>query len=177
MNTLSLYGDAVTFTVFNKKILIFDILYGGQMKIKKYLFQDPELSITKIESEIFEWSDGMLLGLYYVADQCNSIITVEINQIKYLYEEYDFDVEKIFGTDSGVICMIDYSKISMFLDIFNYDKFVDYLNISQEMVYNYLKEIEMEIGNSFAIISTPGLGKGYEFDGSGSYIIENICLK
>jgi len=35
----------------------------------------------------------------------------------------------------------------------------------------------MEIGNSFAIISTPGLGKGYEFDGSGSYIIENICLK
>lgn len=176
-NILSLSGETVKFSSLSKKFLVFDILHTEDLRIKKYLFLNQEYSISEIESEIFEWSDGSLLGLYHLSNHFESEITIEVNQIKYFIPTENLTTEKVFGTDSAVICLIDYNQLSVFLDIFDYEDFVECLSTSESRVNEYIRNIEQSISTSFAIISTPGLGKGYEFDGSGRYIIENSSFE
>jgi len=170
MKNLSLTGEKVSFFCQTKKFLVFDILYIEDMQPVKSLFTS-NLTIDKIESEIFEWSDGQQLG-FYELDENFDFLSIEISDIKLYNSNKMIVLEKIFGTDTGVIAIVDWKNISSFLDLFSYDDFVDTLP-HHEKSQKYLKDIESVIGNSFAIISTPGINKGYDFVGSGRYYIES----
>lgn len=168
MNNISINSENVFFTSPSGYFLVFDILFSEKLRDKKKLFENKEpINIQKIESQIFEWSDGELLALYEVNK--NSVIEIKLSQIKYYDEEYfNINTDNIFGTDTGVIVLIDWHSIPKFLDIFNYDSFIDELPLGSFSINNS----SYELNNTFAIISTPGLGKDCEFSGSGRYFIE-----
>lgn len=47
-------------------------------------------------------------------------------------------------------------------------------NNSLDDITEYIATLRKNIGNCFAIISTPGYGKGFELEGGGSYYIERL---
>jgi len=53
---------------------------------------------------------------------------------------------------------------------------LDTLTFPTELI-KYLDMLNKNLSNNFAIISTPGIDKGFDFTGSGSYIIKNDCIK
>lgn len=153
MNNLSINGETVSFVSKSGYFLIFDILFSEKLRDKSFLFERVSpLNIKEIEAEIFKWSDGELLGLYEA--NINDVIHIEI-----------INKDKVFGTDTGVVAVIDWYSITDFLEVFDYNIFVDTYSITQ---------IQNKIGDSFAIISTPSMDKGFEFCGSGSYFIKEI---
>lgn len=166
MNNLSINGETVSFVSKSGYFLIFDILFSEKLWDKSFLFESVSpLNIKEIEAEIFKWSDGELLGLYEA--NVNDVIHIEIKKIKNYDEDVNIDInkDKVFGTDTGVVAVIDWYSITDFLEVFDYNIFVDTYSITQ---------IQNKIGDSFAIISTPGMDKGFEFCGSGSYFIKEI---
>ena len=173
MNILSLSGKKVDFLCNARKFIVFDILYTEDLKPAKSLFTSGK-SMADIESEIFEWSDGELIG-FYTLEQSNKLVSIKVEQIKYYDENDKIESDKIFGTDSGIIAFVDWNKIDTFLETFNYDDFVDILP-NPDNANNYLNKVVSLIGNSFAIMSTPGLDKGYDFVGSGQYYVEKNDL-
>lgn len=173
MNNLSLAGEKVDFLCKARKFIIFDILYIEDMKPAKSLFISDK-SMADIESEIFQWSDGEQIG-FYELNQYDELVPIRVNEVKRHNGSKKIDSDKIFGTDTGVIALVDWNCISSFLDSFNYDDFVDTLP-NYEDAQKYLKNLNSITPNSFAIISTPGLNKGYDFVGSGRYYIESDCL-
>ncbi len=176
MNLLSLNGEAVTICPLNNQLLVFDVLYIEDLKPRKQLFEESGISIKKIELDIFEWSDGSLLGFYSLKTDCESI-TIDIKDIKYHSSESIDESRKVFSTDSGLIAVVSWNIISAFLDYVSYDDLVDILNISPQAISNYITKLSINIGNTFAIISTPGVKKGFDFQGSGQYIIDNECIE
>lgn len=168
-------GEVVTLYSESKRLVAFDILFSEDMRKKAYLFDDPELSILQIESFIFQYGQGTLMGEYHVSADC-SIINIDIHQIIKHLDSSDTAIDKVFSTDSGIFCIIDFSKIREFLSNFDYDTFIDSISENNQVTENYVLTIVKKIGPTFSIISTPGLNKGFEFDGSGSFFIHNKCL-
>lgn len=173
MNIISLSGEDVRLFSPSNKLIIFDILYVEDIKEKKISF-DKLRPIKQIESEVFEWSDGMLLGEYNISDKCKSL-NISLKDIKYYTENINVPSNNVFGTDTGVIVIIDWSSINIFLNLFDYDDFIEIITDRNE-VKRYIKQISDMIGSSFSIISTQGVDKGNDFIGSGRYYIEHECF-
>jgi hypothetical protein len=173
MNIISLSGEDISLFSPSSKLIVFDILYVEDMKEKKISF-DKLRPIKQIESEVFEWSDGMLLGEYNISDKCKSL-TISLKDIKDYTENINVPSDSVFGTDTGVIVIIDWSSIDVFLNLFDYDDFIEIITDRNE-VERYIQKISDMIGSSFSIISTQGVDKGNDFIGSGRYYIEHKCF-
>lgn len=153
-----------------------DILYSDEIKKKIDLFDNRELSISQIELMIFEWGGGTLIGEYFLSEKCGEI-NIEVSEIIKLIDDQSHLQSEVFSTDSGVICILDYNCMQEFLIRFNYDDFVDAVNSGNIIFEEYIKSIIKYTGYYFAIISTPGINKGFDFDGSGSFFIKNNCFQ
>ena len=176
MQLISLDGETIVFNVPSKCFFVFDILYCEDLKKFKDFFEDVNFIFNLKQGNIeYCYVD---LALYFIKEECNAL-SINISDIKnYTIQLSDVNLNSI-STDTGVIALVDKSMISLFLDLFSYDDFVDTLDtltFPTELI-KYLDMLNKNLSNNFAIISTPGIDKGFDFTGSGSYIIKNDCIK
>jgi hypothetical protein len=81
----------------------------------------------------------------------------------------------VFSSDTGLILIIEESIMELFVTIFNYDDLVD--SIHEIVNIDYWKDLTSSYPLGFiGLIIAPGIGSGYEFEGSGIYKIDTNTI-
>jgi hypothetical protein len=169
----SVKGESVSFCPQGNLIFILDILYVQDIKLHISELSRCMTSFENLQNlfaNIFPYSGGTSVAIYPTIPNQGKTIAVE--QIK--KQEFIPNSLKLFGSDSGIIAIVDKNIFVKFCELFNYDDFVE--NLSDTQHNSFLEKINQLIGFNYAIIVNPGMGKGYEFDGGGLYSLETALV-
>lgn len=147
------------------KYIIIDALYINDVKQELSNLSSDNL-INEVRIKVFPFTDTPFV------EYTPKMKFFTINQIKKVeYDQIDFSKNNVLSTDSGVLIFINEIIFIDFVTKFDYGELVnsqtDLLNIFywRSIVNNYnLLDI--------AIVVSPGVDFGVEFDGSGSYMIQ-----
>ncbi len=147
------------------KYIIIDALYLNDIRQGLSCLNNNNIS-DEIRSKVFPYTDTPFAEYTPTTD----IFT--LNQIKKIdYGQLESVDKSILSTDSGVLIFINEKILIDFVSKYDYGEFVnsetELLNLDywSSIVNNYnMQEI--------AVIVSPGINSGVEFDGSGSYRIQ-----
>ena len=149
----------------NVEYIVIDALYIDDIK-EKLLELRKDNIISEIKEKIFPYTDTPF------AEYIPKNNEVNLNQIKKVeiisYEE--MMSTNTFSVDSGILIFINKKNLINFISDFSYNELInsitDILNINywKDITNNYLYE-------DIAMILSPGVESGVDFDGSGIYKI------
>ena len=168
MANISLKGEDILLEG-GKSYFVIDALYLNDIKEKL-----PILDKFNVEQDIrkkafpFPNTETPLASLSIPAGS-SEIFRLGLSKIK--TGKNDKDPSTSFSSDTGLIVFIEKSRLLDFSRDFDYNQLVEAvvgpINIS------YWTEIENKFGFlNCALILSPGMNKGFDFDGSGLYRIE-----
>lgn len=75
----------------------------------------------------------------------------------------------VFASDSGICLIMDLSNFNHLLDLLEVE---DIFDLSENKAASFTEETNALIGNKgWGIIQNPGLGQGFDFAGSGLFLV------
>lgn len=174
INQYSKNGESICIDLSSEYVLLIDAGFYYPFKNNPQL--SPKENVLEHLKQNFSMAGNDLIGLIKLENFQKGKYALDISSIKYrtIGDSEDYDLDKgCFGIDTGEILIIEYKDFELFTveaqgDLF--DNFFDYQKTIQQ-----LNKI---LGrSSFAIIESPGFGSGFDFEGDGSYYIENNAFK
>jgi hypothetical protein len=163
MNNTSLMGEDITLCA-GKNYYVIDALYLNDVKVGLSDLQKDKTD-EKIAREIFPYTTAPFAKILMHRDsfQVHSIIKVR-------HEDLLPDGGNCFSSDTGLVLLIEQSHLISFVKAYNYDDLVD--SHIEDINLGYWNNITSGINrNEIGLILAPGMGSGYEFEGSGLYKI------
>lgn len=165
MNNISLNKEDIQLKV-NTKYIIIDGLYIDEIKqgLKKLNINDL---IEEIKVKVFPYLD--IPFAEYIADD-------RIFQVSRIRKASDEEVDKksdksLFASDTGVLVFVNETLLLDFICAYNYEDLTDSSELINEKYWQSIaRKYDFE---DMALIVSPGLDSGVEFDGSGIYRIGN----
>ncbi len=164
MKNISLNKEPIELAVGIKYIVI-DALYINEIRLECPNLIGDNL-LNEIRSTVFPHTDTPLAEY----TPLEKVFTVD--KIKKVdYNQIDFEDSSVFSTDTGVIIFVNEKIFIDFISKFDFDELVD---SSSELlnIANWSSIVEDFNFSDSAIIVSPGVNSGVEFDGSGTYKIE-----
>lgn len=164
MKNISLNKEPIELAVGIKYIVI-DALYINEIKLEYQNFISNNI-FNEIRNTVFPYTDTPFAE--YIAKET----AFTVDKIKKVdYDQANPEDKSVFSTDSGVIIFVNEKIFADFISKFDYDELVD----SSTELLNI--DNWSSISNNFnisdsAIIVSPGINSGVEFDGGGTYKIE-----
>lgn len=161
MKNISTDKEAIELAISNKYIII-DPLYVNDIKLDvQDLAKDNVFS--EIRRVVFPYTDTPFAE--YISKK--EIFTLEEIE-KVHYDMIDNADRSMFSTDSGVILFIKEDCFIDFISKFDYDELTD--SSTELLNLDYWRSLSKNFDLSdCAIIVSPGIKSGVEFDGSGTY--------
>lgn len=128
-----------------------------------------------IEQKAFPWSGGHTIGYVELSSASFDLDLSEIKSVRPEQEENTINkCERIiFATDSGLFIVVASDKL---LSLSNHLDF-DLLTSDTGLDETYLSQIQVISNIPFAVISTPGIASGLDFNGSGTYEITKTAIR
>lgn len=149
----------------NIEYIVIDALYIDDIREKWSELEKDDI-INEIRNKVFPYTDTPF------AQYISKNDTIGIEQIKRHNNISNEDIitPNMFSVDSGILIFINRNKIINFVSNFSYNELINYeigvLNI------NYWKVITSDYSyEDIALILSPGIGSGIDFEGSGTYCI------
>lgn len=148
----------------NIEYIVIDALYIDDIREKLSELEKDDI-INEIKNKVFPYTDTPF------AQYIPKNNTVGIEQIKKSnISNEDIITPNIFSVDSGILIFINRNKIINFVSNFSYN---DLINSKIEVLnINYWKVITSDyLYEDIAVILSPGIDSGVDFEGSGTYCI------
>jgi hypothetical protein len=149
-----------------KDYYLIDALYLSEIKKGIDLDQDKNCLEEKIQNEVFPYTHAPFARIY----ANNNLISV--SSIKKADDiDYEMGDFQYFSSDTGIVLLIEKSLFPYFIAHFDYNELVESSDfiINKEYWGNLVSKIEDDL---VGIIIAPGIGSGYDFEGSGFYQID-----
>jgi hypothetical protein len=163
MTNLSFRGDDILLKSGHTYFII-DALYLSRIKTEFNSIPNNEYE-QYIRNNIFPYSETPF-SKFSLPKSKDKLTRILIRNIEKVVGEAVGAT--VFSTDTGIITIIEATIFLDFANAFDYDEMVDdNFNGVNEGLWS---SIETKFGQfNCAIISSPGISSGLEFDGSGSY--------
>lgn len=169
MNNFSLNGEDVMLLP-EKQYYVIDALFLNDIRLGMDNIQFDKFD-QNIQEKIFPYAVAPFAKFRFHGN------IFHINNIKKFSLIDSSTIENtVFSNDTGLILIIEESIMKSLIKIFNYDDLVD--SINEIVNIDYWKDLASSYPLGFiGLILAPGIGSGYEFEGSGIYKIDtNITL-
>jgi hypothetical protein len=185
MNQFSNIGTPVQVEVISEQLLFIDPAYFEEIaatihEMKDIPRSDMKIFIREVEQRAFPYGGGSLLGFRQLKDGSN---IYELNPISVTHYDSDEPKGKIiekqaiqksitaFGIDSASFLIIDLANLDALLPLLYSD---DLFDLNDDPANGYIDKINSALGNrGWAYVSSPGIGKGFDFEGDGSYFLKD----
>ncbi|WP_431213852.1 hypothetical protein ACQ86N_02835 [Puia sp. P3] len=184
MNQFSNNGRPIRMDVISGQLLFIDPAYfediaGSVDGLQDIPRSDMKSFIKEVEKRVFPYGGGSLIGFRQLEED---VKTYDFDPI--LVTHYDSGeaqgeaIEKqainksitAFGTDTASFLVIDLANFDALLPLLHSD---DLFDLPDNIVNGYIEKINSCLGNrGWAYVSSPGIGKGYDFEGDGSYFLK-----
>lgn len=170
MANISLKGEDIFLKTKNSYFFI-DAMYLNDVKNELNSIDYDSIE-NDIKVKIFPYTETPF-ALIIIGDsgenKSDGLKQIEINKIKKTgNEEVD---NRYFSTDTGLVVIVEKSIFLDFLKHFDYDTLVE--GMSQLINISYWTDLEKRFGvYNCGLILSPGVNKGFDFDGSGVYKLE-----
>jgi hypothetical protein len=182
MRNYSFYGEDCYIKSDSAYLVVIDILYLNELKNEVFNFETLDFEefrkyLISVEQANFPQSGGGLIAFFEIPNFEKEVFyklqIAEIKKVNYLdfEDEIKQKTKSIFSTDTGFIILFEWKIWNEMVAFFEYDTLVE--ATGQEFVNKvYMDELGKKFGyKNFALISTPGLDKGFDFVGSGTYFL------
>jgi len=168
MNNNALNSDQEIKINLGETYFVIDPLYVSDIKVKLSNSDCPNLDADI--RKVFPYTK-IPFSKYYAREA-----VVRINQVKKLdYSEKFGGNPSVFCIDSGSFILINESIFWEFIKDFDYD---DLYNGSEIIDFSYWKDLSLKYGEgNIGLIIAPGINSGFEFDGDGTYTIDEGFYK
>jgi hypothetical protein len=185
MSQFSNDGKPIQMEVISGHLLFIDPAYFQEIaenidEMKDIPRSDTQLFIREVENRVFPYGGGSLLGLRQLENGSGMYELDPVSLTRYSDEEPEGEmIEKkaaqksitAFGVDSAAFLIIDLANFEALLPIMNFD---DLFDLNDDKVSRYIDKINTDLGNrGWAFVSSPGIGKGFDFEGDGSYYLKD----
>lgn len=176
MHEKALSLDGATLEIQNRSgyVILIDVLYTSDIKEnavrldvtsgEKSLIED----VIRLEEMSFPYGEN-LIG---VLPSPPSLFSLRVEAIISLpdSEEVAKQDRSVFGTDTGLIGIVDAGSFQEFVRHIDYNELVESLDYVDMLAY--VSELHNKMGGIYCgFILTPGMDSGYDFMGSGRYRI------
>jgi hypothetical protein len=179
MNQYSSAGADVTIELCSGHLLFIDPLYLETITESKALLPvfNPSAAkeyVQELERVYFTYGGDSLLGYQFVPTELHQY-TLSIQDIRtYSLDETEAAaVSKdncVFCIDSGTLLLLDLINLPKLVDLLDLEELSD---LSPTAVPEFVRQLNQNLGNrGWGIVECPGVGSGYDFEGSGSYSIQ-----
>lgn len=161
MNNVSLNGEPIELSVSIKYIVI-DALYINAIRAELAHLKRDDI-FNEIRNIVFPYTYNPF-GEFIPEEK-----VFRLDQIKNVdFDKIDVDEISVFSTDTGVVILVNKELFIDFASKFDYDELVD--SPTDLLNLDYWNSI-IDDFNLFdaAIIVSPGINTGVDFDGSGIY--------
>lgn len=182
MQQYSEQGTPAELEILSGHILFIDPLYLENIR-EDYDSVVPLPSVTTspefvqaLEERFFPYGGGSLLG-YLNAGVNNSTFKLNIKSL--VFNDFqDAEKEQLliqkkitgFSTDFGAFLLMDLSNFFKLLNLTRVEDLIDASEAGELQLY--IDRINSSIGNKgWAYVSNPGIGNGFDFEGSGSFFV------
>ena len=170
----SINGESVEVESISGKYLLIDPLYLQRIEAHQRAWKlKNRIDLIALEKGCFPYG-GTLLG--YLEKEDGSL-RLDVTAIQHWRKFEDPEelrraeekLEAVFATDSGTFLIIDFENFPQILSEVKYDELVD----SLEQLDSYIEKINTKLNNKgLGFMLAPGVGKGYDFEGSGTFQIK-----
>ncbi|MGN7787294.1 hypothetical protein ACTJIJ_22360 [Niabella sp. 22666] len=146
------------------KYIVIDALYINDVKQMLSTLNGNNI-ISEMRSKVFPYTDTAFAEYTPVKD------SFTLNQIKKVdYDQIESSDTSILSSDSGALIFINEKIFLDFISEYNYNELV---NTEIDLINTRYWSSLVSSFNLFdvAVIVSPGINSGVEFDGSGSYRI------
>lgn len=181
MKQFSNDGSSVELEIISGDILFVDPLYFQKIinqkgEARNLAKVDIVTFIKALEERVFPDGGGTLLG-YKRAKPEGGTYLFDIRIVQQ-FDDEDNNLEELsadkeitaFATDSGTLLIMDMANFEKLLDCVTYDDLIE--AALEDKLEPYFHRVNTFVGNQgWAFVETPGIGSGFVFKGSGSFIL------
>ena len=162
MKNYSLHGEDLMLEP-SKVYYIFDALFLDKVKSKYELINSTNMD--EIVDELFPYMEVPFTKIY-LADALFKIKNVK----KINHDQIKYDDQACFSSDTGLILLIEETEIKYLLKQFDYNELIS--SSTEDINIEYWKRITADHESRIALVLAPGIGSGFEFDGSGLFRVD-----
>ncbi|MGK9126688.1 hypothetical protein M1D52_21920 [Olivibacter sp. SA151] len=149
----------------NIKYIVIDAMYINEIRLEISNLINEDI-LNAIRSNVFPYTDTPF------AEYTPEERVFTLDKIKKVdYDQIDPKERNAFSTDSGAIVFVNERVFVDFTSKFDYNELVDSSTELLNVAYwgSIVNNFDL---SDIAIIISPGINSGVEFDGSGTYKIE-----
>ncbi len=166
MANISLKGEDILLEE-GKTYFVIDALYVNNIKENLHILDRYNVE-KEIREKVFPYTETPFMSIF-IPRRSDEQVKLSVSKIKRSKDGDDISLS--FSSDTGLIVFIEISRLIDFSYIFDYDTLVD--SNTAPINVHYWEQIEYKFGsNNCGLMLSPGINKGFDFDGSGLYKIE-----
>jgi hypothetical protein len=146
--------------------IVIDGLYINDIKEELENLEVDQL-INDIREKVFQYTKTPFAE-YTAHDK-----VFEVSQLKKTdYQEVQTADKSIFSTDTGLVVFLNEKRLLPFVKKFDYETLVD--SLDEVINISYWESITADYDeDDIALVLSPGIDSGVEFEGSGTYKISS----
>lgn len=149
----------------NIEYIVIDALYVDDIREKLSELEKDDI-IKEIKNKVFPYTDTPFAQ--YIPKN-NAVGIEQIKRTNNILSE-DRIIPNIFSVDTGLLIFINRNKIINFVSKFSYNELIN--SKTEVLNTDYWKVITSDYSyEDIAVILSPGIDSGIDFQGSGTYYI------
>lgn len=149
----------------NIEYIVIDALYVDDIRGKLSELEKDDI-IKEIKNKVFPYTDTPFAQ--YIPKN-NAVGIEQIKRTNNILSE-DRIIPNIFSVDTGLLIFINRNKIINFVSKFSYNELIN--SKTEVLNTDYWKVITSDYSyEDIAVILSPGIDSGVDFEGSGTYYI------
>lgn len=149
----------------NIEYIVIDALYVDDIREKLSELEKDDI-IKEIKNKVFPYTDTPFAQ--YIPKN-NAVGIEQIKRTNNILSE-DRIIPNIFSVDTGLLIFINRNKIINFVSKFSYNELIN--SKTEVLNTDYWKVITSDYSyEDIAVILSPGIDSGVDFEGSGTYYI------
>ena len=164
-NNISFKGENILLNA-KKTYYVIDALYLNDIRAGFEDLNQDRLD-QEIREKIFPYTDAPFAKVLLL----NSVFHIS-NIKKANHNDLLSDEKSCFSSDTGLILLIEETLLASIIRNYNYEDLID--SLTEPINLDYWKNMTSILANGIGLILAPGVGSGYDFEGSGFYKLIQI---